>query len=71
MHIGHAIHEELKRQQRTTTWLARQLYCDRTNVYHIYKSESINTNQLSRISAVLKHNFFEDLATEMRETLQE
>ncbi len=62
MHVGHAIHEELKRQQRTAAWFARQLCCDRTNVYHIFRNKHINTDQLSRISKILNHNFFHDLA---------
>ena len=69
MHIGHAIHEELKRQQRTTAWLARQLCCDRTNIYHIYRNKAINTDQLARISTILNHNFFADLTIELDETM--
>lgn len=58
IHIGKLIEEELRRQQRTVSWFARNLYCDRTNVYDIFKRRSIDTAMLLRISIVLRHNFF-------------
>ena len=32
-HIGQIIEKELHRQERSVTWFARRLYCDRTNVF--------------------------------------
>ena len=58
VHIGHLIEEELRKQERSVTWFANKLYCDRTNVYSIFKRESIDTALLLRISNILKHNFF-------------
>lgn len=58
IHIGHLIKEELKKQERTISWFARKLYCDRSNVYDIFKRESVDTELLLRISLVLKRNFF-------------
>ena len=58
IHIGKEIKAELRRQRRGATWFARQLYCDRTNVYNIFKRESIDTMLLQRIGAVLGRNFF-------------
>jgi len=58
IHIGEIIKEELHRQDRSVTWLARKLYCDRTNVYNIFKRQSIDTETLLRISAILEHDFF-------------
>jgi len=58
VHIGHLIEEELRRQRRTVSWLAMELYCDRTNVYKIFRKESIDTLLLYRISVVLSHDFF-------------
>lgn len=58
MHIGKMIEEELRRQERTVTWLAKHLCCERTNVYSIFKRESIDTILLFRISIILKKNFF-------------
>ena len=58
LHIGSLIKEELMRQERTISWFARKLYCDRSNVYHIFKRESIDTELLLRISLILGRNFF-------------
>ncbi len=58
IHIGKLIEEELRRQERTVSWFARNLYCERANVYDIFKRQSIDTDMLLRISIVLRHNFF-------------
>ena len=53
IHIGQLIKTELERQERTPTWLARKINCDRTNIYRIFERESIDTALLSRISTAL------------------
>ncbi len=58
VHIGKLIEEEFHRQERSITWFAKGLYCDRSNVYAIFKRQSIDTEQLLRISIILKYNFF-------------
>lgn len=58
VHIGKLIEEELRSQERSVTWFARQLCCERTNVYSIFKRESIDTFLLFRISIILQRNFF-------------
>lgn len=58
IHIGQIIETELHRQERSVTWFANKLYCDRTNVYSIFKRKSIDTELLLRISLILHHNFF-------------
>lgn len=67
IHIGHAIKEVFDRQPRscTVTWFARQINCHRANVYDIFSRQSIDTDLLRRISIVLGHNFFEDLARDI------
>ena len=62
MHIGKLIKAELELQERTPTWLAKKIKCDRTNIYRIFERESIDTALLSRISTALNRNFFEVLA---------
>lgn len=57
MHIGKLIEEELHQQERSITWFARKMYCDRTNVYKIFKRKSIDTELLMRISFILKKLF--------------
>ena len=65
VHIGKAIKAELERQERSVTWFAKKLYCERTNVYSIFKRESIDTELLLRISIVLHRNFFMDYIEEL------
>ena len=62
IHIGKLIERELRRQERSVSWFARNLYCERSNVYDIFKRRSIDTELLLRISRLLGHNFFEDYA---------
>ena len=59
IHVGSLIKEELKRQERSISWFARKLYCDRSNVYDIFRRKSIDTDLLLRISHVLNHDFFQ------------
>lgn len=48
----------MKRQERTPTWLARKINCERPNVYYIFSQPSINTEMLLRISRALGKDFF-------------
>lgn len=63
--IGELIKRELSRQERTVVWFANRLSCDRTNVYRIFSKRSLDTELLARISIVLGHNFFADIASEL------
>lgn len=65
IHIGSLIEQELRRQDRSVTWLAAELHCDRTNVYKVFKKKSIDTQLLESISVILLHNFFLDYAEEV------
>ncbi|MBQ9733488.1 MAG: XRE family transcriptional regulator [Bacteroidaceae bacterium] len=58
LHIGQRIKEELERQERTVSWFARKLYCDRSNVYKIFRRSTIDTELLLRISLILNYDFF-------------
>ena len=58
-HIGQIIEKGLHRQERSVTWFARRLYCDRTNVYNIFRRQSLDTELLLRISIILEYNFFQ------------
>ena len=62
MRIGQRIHDELKRQGRTVTWLAQQLNMERTSLYYTFRQSSIDLELLLRISAFLEHNFLQDVA---------
>lgn len=61
-HIGILIKKELERQERTPTWLAKKIYCDRTNIHKIFKKKSIDIALLFNISKAMNHNFFKDIA---------
>ena len=62
-HIGQIIEKELHRQERSVTWFARRLYCDRTNVYNIFRRQSLDTELLLRISIILEYNLVYRTAT--------
>ncbi|MBQ9558527.1 MAG: helix-turn-helix transcriptional regulator [Bacteroidaceae bacterium] len=57
-HIGHLIRQEVERQGLTVVSLARMLSCSRTNIYKIFDRQSIDTDQLFRISSLLHTDFF-------------
>ncbi|MBR1514650.1 MAG: helix-turn-helix domain-containing protein [Bacteroidales bacterium] len=57
-HIGHLVKAELARQERTVAWLARKLCCSRQNVYHLFESQWVSTEILSRLCDILDCNFF-------------
>lgn len=62
LHIGKMIQQVLKKQGRSITWFANELHCCRTNVYLIFNKQHIDTELLTRISKILGHNFFMDIA---------
>lgn len=63
--IGELIKEELQRQERTVSWLARKLSCDRSNIYRLFQKHSIDTALLQRISLILNKDFFAELSKDM------
>lgn len=64
MHIGKHIEKIFRNQGRSVKWFAERLCYDRRNVYKIFQKESIDTTLLKKISLLLNHNFFQDLAEE-------
>ena len=60
--IGPLIKAELERQERSVSWFARKIGCDRSTVYRIFQRASIDTQLLTTISDVLNHDFFADLS---------
>jgi len=58
-HIGKMIQERLKYEEHSVSWLARKLGCDRSNIYHIFDREHIDSELLLKLSVVLNYNFFE------------
>ncbi len=65
VNIGQCIKDELERQERTVSWLARKLNCTRAAVYRIFAKNSIDTALLTSISQILHRNFFQDLSDDV------
>ncbi len=65
VNIGQCIKEELERQERTVSWLARKLNCHRSVVYRIFNKNSIDTGVLKRISEIMNYDFFKEYSDEM------
>lgn len=58
IHIGEIVKQVMKDQGRSPSWLAKNLCCNRDNVYKIYKRSQIDTSLLFKISLLLGYNFF-------------
>lgn len=66
--IGPIIEAELRRQERTVTWLSRKIHCDRRNIYDIFHRDSIDSALLFKISRVLGVDFFRFYSAELDNT---
>ena len=71
INIGENIKEELDRQERTISWLARKLNRTRTYVDRKLKKNSIDTSFLAQISQLLGRDFFQELSQEFSNTKEE
>ena len=69
VNIGQDIKDELMRQERSVSWMARKLGCNRTAVYRLMQKNSIDTGLLLSISIILKHNFFSSFEQEIEQKL--
>ena len=68
VNIGNRIKEELIREDRTVSWLARRLNRNRAAVYRILCKNSIDTALLLNISKLLNYDFFKEYSAEIRLT---
>ncbi len=59
-HLGKMIKEELDRQGRSITWLAKQIDCTRSNLYKLFRNPWINTQILFKICRALNRDFFKE-----------
>ena len=69
--IGKIIEEELRRQERTVTWLSRKIHCDRRNVYDIFSRTSIDTDLLYKISIALHKDFFTYFSANLQHSIKQ
>lgn len=58
IHIGKAIKAELDRQGRKTSWFSQQLGKSKSATHYLFNKQSIETNDLKRISKILNFDFF-------------
>lgn len=58
IHIGREIRHVMTARHITASWLAGRLFCDRTNVYKLFRRKSVDTETLFKISVLLRHDFF-------------
>lgn len=59
--IGQIIKERVEASKINVVEFAKLIGVERTNVYNIYKRDSIDTALLKKIGQVLKYDFFQDL----------
>lgn len=64
LHIGNLVKAELKRQERSIAWLAKQIGYTRQNLYHLLDRPYIYTDLLLKISDILDYDFFAYLSSE-------
>lgn len=62
MHIGKRIKEVMAERKVSVIWVAKQIECERTNVYNIFEREDINTGLLQKLCRVLNYDFFKELS---------
>ncbi len=70
IHIGHLIREQLKADNRSVSWLAREIHCTRNNVYKIFNKPSLDGDLILRISVAMQFNFFQYYTTEFLENIK-
>lgn len=69
VHIGKIIRKELSRQKRSVSWFARGINCERSNIYSIFKRDTIDCALLFKISILLDRDFFEIYSRETQKEL--
>ena len=69
--IGEIIKQKLKEKDLTIAWLARQVYCNESNLCKKLKAKDICNNELLyRISDVLHEDFFSCYSKELNQKWQ-
>ena len=70
IHIGHLIREQLEADERSVSWLAREIHCTRNNVYKIFNKPSLDADLILRISKSMNFNFFQYYTAEFLENMK-
>ena len=61
-HMGKLIRAELDRQEHSVSWFARKVQTEYSNCFYIFKRQFVDVDLLMKISIVLQHNFFVEMA---------
>lgn len=61
IHIGELIRQQLVAKGMSFAEFARQLNVERTTVYNIFRSKSIDIERLIRISVILDYDFIAEV----------
>ena len=61
LHIGQLVKAVFDKSGMSVAEFARQINCERTNVYTIFRRRTIDVELLVRISYILNHNFLDDI----------
>ena len=61
LHIGQLVKTVFDKSGMSVAEFARQINCDRTNVYTIFRRRTIDVELLVKISYILEHNFLDDV----------
>jgi DNA-binding Xre family transcriptional regulator len=70
IHTGNLIKEQLDKQERSASWLARQIKMEESACRKMLKRKHIDTDRLDDVCDVLNHDFFAQIST-IRKTKQE
>lgn len=70
IHIGHIIQAQLKTDQRSVGWLAREIGCTRNHVYKIFAKPSLDSDLILKISVAMSFNFFQYYTAEFKQSLE-
>lgn len=60
IHIGRLVKSVFDSSHLSVSELARQLHCDRSNVYSIFQRRSVDVELLAKLSKILDYNFLEE-----------
>ena len=70
IHIGHIIQARLKTDQRSVSWLAREIGCSRNHLYKVFRKPSLDGELLLSISLAMNFNFFQYYTAEFIEGMK-
>jgi DNA-binding Xre family transcriptional regulator len=66
IHIGNLIKEQLQKQERTASWLARHIKMEESACRKMLKRKQIDTDRLNDICSAMHHDFFAQISTIIR-----